>query len=658
MANPVGTIDGFDPLAISLSDSVEQRRLLEEQTKRFIQSILKSYTGFFDVFAELTQNALDALERKSGLPGFTPRLFITIDIDNSKIRVVDNGVGMTELEFRNFLAPAVSFKIEGKQRGHKGVGATFLAYGFSYISVQTKKDDQQIAAVLRQGRQWAEDASGTVPRPKFEATAFSTTELAGESSGTAFEIIVGKSAGERPRDLGWIGATTPEQWFDVLRVKTPIGGIYLDSNRFQFEVTIKVLSGGTSSSSTFNASEYYYPHEISGFKVASIKDISRSLNKIPGDSTTKFSKLASEMKRLDAIYEIWDADEIIADENYFSSALDEEDEQLIRKHRISVYVCFLRSATLWGTFNNEILKLRKGQRIIQGGLQMATDGMVQGELSVIPLTSAIGYQANTHAIVHFHDGNPDMGRKTFQPELKELADKLAVRAVTICRRFLTHLKPDTGVTSSSPKKALYEWKKNQETYRDTNPVSFVLNDRQLALISAPQQEQDVVAMYHELIGIGVIRGLKFLATSSHDTYDSLFFCEYENRDDFVFNKTVRPLGVAEQYAGGHSSEPKVLEYKYDFDSLIDDFDRENKYDDQIDLVVCWKVGEKFKSKFFFNSLLVGDEGTSREIFGSTHQAYRDGSHITVFEVLVLSELLSYLRDPDDEIARQRTRYGD
>ncbi len=652
------SIDGFDPLSITLTDSGEQKRLLEEQTKRFIQSILKSYTGFYDLFAELAQNGIDALERKLETEKFQPRLWLTIDIDNSRIRFVDNGIGMNDSEFRSFLAPAVSFKNQGSSRGHKGVGATFLAYGYSYLSAQTKKGAFEIAAILRQGRQWAEDASGTVVRPTFEGQPFGVPELVNESSGTAFEIIVGKSAGERPKDLGWIGATSPTQWFNVLRVKTPVGGVYLDRAKFRFDVTISVIFNGQKNTENFAASEYLYPHEIEDFKAASINDIASALNKISGDSATKFSQLPAGFKRLDALWEVWDSEALLDEDSPFKQGLDSDDATLIRKHRISVYVCFLRSATLWTTFNSEILKLRKNMRVIQGGLQMASDGMVQGELSVIPLTSAIGYQANTHAIIHFHDGNPDMGRKTFQPELKELADKLAVRSVTICRRYLTHLKPDTGNSAGSPNKALWDWKKSQEQYRDKHPLSFSADGRELALVSEPQQEQDVVALFHELIGLGIIKGLKFLATSSHDTYDSLFLCNYDDRSTYLFNRTTRPLGVSEQFASNHMSEPKVLEYKYNFDSLLEEFDRELKVENHIDLVVCWTSGNRFKSRYYFSPLLVGDEGNGREVFGSTHHVYRDGSTNRVFEVIVLSDLINFLQDPEEELARQKTHYVD
>lgn len=651
-------LDGYDPLSIALSDSQEKSRLLEEQTKRFIQSILKSYTGFYDIFSELTQNAIDALERRLEHENYEPKIWITIDIDNSLVRVVDNGVGMADEEFRSFLAPAVSFKSGWSSRGHKGVGATFLAYGFSYIAVHTRKGATEIAAVLRQGRQWAEDTSSTINRPRFEAKRFSVPELELEPSGTAFEIIVGKSAGERPKDLSWIGATTPEQWFDVLRVKTPVGGIYLDRKELKFSTIIDVVYNGRREKRSFVSSEYYYPHEMPDQKVASINDISKALNRIDGDSTTKFSKLSGEFKRLDAIYEVWTADQVVSEGSPFESALDEEALTLARKHRVSVYVCFLRSAKLWTTFNNDILMLRKGMRVIQGGLQLATDSMVQGDLTVIPLTSAIGYQANSHVVVHFHDGNPDMGRKTFQPELKDLADTLAVRAVNTCKRYLTHLKPDTGNVSTSPKKALYDWKKAQETYRDQNPLSLSHEGRSLSIVSVPQQEQDVIALFHELVGIGCIKGLSFFATSSHETYDSLFVCEYTDRENFAFRKKGNPLGVYEDYTDMNISEPKILEYKYDLDSLIDDFEKEIKFDDGVDLVVCWDAGGKYREKYYLSPLLVGDEGNAREIFGATHQAFRDGSSACVFEVIILKDLIGFLHDREEEEARQKVRYRD
>ncbi len=120
--------------------------------------------------------------------------------------------------------------------------------------------------------------------------------------------------------------------------------------------------------------------------------------------------------------------------------------------------------------------------------------MPQGDLSIIPLTSTIGYQANSHLIVHFTDGNPDLGRKVFQPELKDLADDLSVRAVnvmktvsfSICVRIL-------GQRLLRQIRSCTNGRRLRKKFRDRNPLSLEYNGVRLGLVSTPQQEQDVVA---------------------------------------------------------------------------------------------------------------------------------------------------------------------
>lgn len=657
------SIDGFDPLASSATAETDGlNAVLDEASKRIVHNILKSYTGYFDLFSELLQNALDAVEqkRKTAEASYVPSIWITVDIAASKVRVIDNGIGMNDDQFRYCLRPNVSFKKQADLRGHKGVGATFLAYGFSFISLQSKTTDGELAAVLRQGRQWAEDASGTVPRPKFEAIDFDVPELVHESSGTAVELLVGQASGERPKNLGWIGATSAKQWYDVLRIKTPLGGIYLNGKVEPIDIKLSVISADkVRTDLSINRAEYYYPHEIPNLKTQCLSDISRAAEGIQGDPATKFVKLPADFKRLDCLYEIWDKNDLTSDNSSFLSTLTEEDRVLIEKHGVVVYGSFLRSAKIWNEFNDDELLLRRGTRIIHGGLQLASDHMPQGDLAVIPLTSAIGYQANAHVIVHFTDGNPDMGRKIFQPELKDLAERLSVRAVTTFKKFMQHLRPDSGSQAIIPDLELHEWKRMQEEHRNKSPLSYSKGRANIALVSKPQQEQDVVALFHELIGSGILRGFRIFATSQSDRYDSLFFMEYQKDSDVLFDRSAQRLGVTREYDLPYTTEPKVLEYKYSFDSLVADFDKGEKFPRQISLVVCWTAGKLFRQKFYFQPLLVGDEGMSRTIFGATHQVFTQGTHDQpAFEVIVLEDLLNWLQDPSDEEARQKRDYRD
>ena len=137
LLSPTISIDGFDPLAADDGSSgAAMATVFEEASKRIVHNILKSYTGYFDVFSEVLQNALDAVELKLGREGATsykPKLWIFVDIPNGRVHVIDNGVGLDEQQFKYCLRPSVSFKQQANLRGHKGVGATFLAYGFSFL---------------------------------------------------------------------------------------------------------------------------------------------------------------------------------------------------------------------------------------------------------------------------------------------------------------------------------------------------------------------------------------------------------------------------------------------------------------------------------------------------------------------------------------------
>lgn len=649
-------LDGFDPLG----SPAEIEELPGDPTKPVVVNVLNSYTGFYDLFSELIQNALDATQLKLARDAvYQPKVHIEIDMRSRRVRVVDNGVGMSFDEFKYCLRPNISYKRGARMRGNKGVGATYLAYGFSQIRIQTKKDGKELSAVLVGGRRWAEDHSGSVPRPTFRSEQFNVPELSGESSGTSFEVMLGDGVGERPKDLGWIGARNASQWLSVLRIKTPLGGVYLTTSKFRPEVFIKVVDPeGSITSEHTNNCEYYYPHEITG-KVQSLSDIKSALAKVSGDANTKFARLSSDFKKLDCMYEIWGKDELLDEDGDFTSALDaESDRLLIERHNVVVYAAFLSSAKQWTAFNDLILTLRKGQKIMQGGLQLATDGMTQGDPLVIPLTSAIGYQANSHIIVHFTDGNPDMGRKVFQPELKSLAEKLSVRAVTIFRRFLQHRRPDAGPPTILASKALHDWKRQQEDHADRHPIVLDASLGKLSLVSEPQQEQDVVALFHELLALGVLKGYRIFATSQNETYDSLYSLNYNACGDVRFLNPSRPLGVSDRISDHGETEPKVLEYKFDFDMLIEDFEREVKSPEHINLVVCWSVGSDYKDRFYLKPLLIGDEGGERIHYGATHQAFSESSQDLRFEVLVLKDLLAYLLNPADEEARQKILYQD
>jgi hypothetical protein len=160
---PYIPLPDWDPLTANADEE-----MVIAAKRREILNILKSYTGYYDLFSELIQNALDAVDRraKDEGPDYKPTIWIKIDMLTSAISVTDNGCGMKQEHFTQFLQPNISFKDGAFTRGNKGVGATYLAYGFNYLEVATKWEGKVYSGVLKGGREWLEDNTRTVTRPR------------------------------------------------------------------------------------------------------------------------------------------------------------------------------------------------------------------------------------------------------------------------------------------------------------------------------------------------------------------------------------------------------------------------------------------------------------------------------------------------------------
>jgi hypothetical protein len=411
---PHNMLDAWDPLAPS-DDDVD---MFAAAQKREIRNILKSYTGYYDLFSEMVQNALDAVEKRSSenIVGYTPSISITIDILNNTISITDNGCSMSLAQFKRFLKPNFSFKDGPGTRGSKGVGATYLAFGFNHLEVATKPNPETTyAGILRDGRTWLDDTKGIIPRPTVEPATKTTPALSNLDRGTSITL---KLSGDniRPKSLQYFIAKNAEQWMCLLRAHTPLGGVYLgDVVPPPVKIVVSVRSEkGDETNAVLDSPQYLYPHEVLG-KTADLREFLKDQANRAAKNQD-LAKIPPKFTSLNGIWGEWTGAEILAGTSPLNPAWNEHEKELMQvlDPRIYVFMCY--TTDLWDDYNDNVLKLRKGTRILRGGLQQATKHMPQGNPIPIPLTNNIGFQQITHVIVHFQNAEPDLGRKGFQPE--------------------------------------------------------------------------------------------------------------------------------------------------------------------------------------------------------------------------------------------------
>ncbi|NVO22636.1 ATP-binding protein [Donghicola mangrovi] len=646
----------WDPL--DAAGSVDPN-VLASAKKREIKNILKSYVSNYDPFSELIQNAMDAVEKRfSGSDPSSAHIKVRIDLKENSVEVADNGCGFEEAEFRSFLAPSISFKSGGETRGNKGVGVTYIAYGFNQLIIRTKNSRFSYQGVMRRGREWIEDHSGTVSRPLVEQEKGKSDLFEALDQGTSFKIFF---SGEhvRPSNLRWYQAKTAEQWLYMLLVKTPLGAINLpDCSASEIKFDLEVVDENGSITLIENRNpQYKYPHlEIKASqRLREIKAVQQKAL----DAGKDVSRAIDKFRKSNGIWEAYALADIEAIANFNESELE-----LATRHKMSAYGYFVYSTEVWDQVNDKKAKLRKGLRILRGGLQISSNRMPQGELITIPLTKSIGHQNQCHVVVHYDGAEPDLGRKGFQPELKELAEKVAVRIVRqLSARRDDILKSDSGAQADIDKEIkVHDWLKNMEQHEADHPLvlnneKFFLPTRKISVMSVPQTEQDVIVLFNQLIAGGVIRGLKLLHTSQSAQYDGVFrYAAEDPLDSYAYHEDENPLGVfEEQLTKTYKTPPKVLEYKFCLDGLIREFESGDKHENDVDLAIFWDMGSEYEKEYTVLSYLDEQRTHHRTHHGLTH---RLSSAHSYFDVICLRELFDLLNDPDNAREYQEKKYGD
>lgn len=661
-------MERWNPLElVTMNSNDDYKQLAVNSTKQQIRNILKSYVGYYDPLCELLQNAMDAVDRRKEILNedkYEKRIKIILNLQENSVYVADNGIGFEEKQFKTFLSPNITFKKQGHSRGNKGVGTTYIAYGFNRTEIYTKTAQYEKYAYIDGGREWIDNFLDTVEMPCV-VTIESKDEKFIYDRGSSFKLYFTNEIGNKIKDFTWLGIDTAESWKYVLLTNTPLGYIK-DSDEIHdiFFDLVVVKKNGDYSILEQQVAEYYFPHKF-------LKNNSQDLEKVIEWQKAEVEKgknslnLPQKFQRKLAIYKFFDLDELLK-LVIRSKTFEEQEIKLLKQYKVRVYGCFCNSVDRWKDINEKIIKVRRGSNVITYGLQMATDNMIQGSSLQIPLTSNIGYQKQAQVIVHFNGAEPDLGRKGFQPELRIIAEKVSSTIVSLGLSAWKSLLAADGHYDlrDSKAKSLHDYIKEMEEHEQKNPLKiiseeFFLPTKEISISAIPKSEQDVVVLFNQLIAGGVIRSIELMASSTYEQYDGLYKIRIrEPLENHFYEKGKNPLGIERErpLKPGILTAPECLEYKYTFDSLIQDFDNEDKDVRDIGLVVVWTLGNRWRERFQVISFLLPEYRDRRPYHGLTHEIFDSSTNSRAFFCIVLEELVDYLNDEQQYIQTYKEKY--
>lgn len=392
------SFSNFDPLSITDHHVVDES-VLVKRTKRGIHSILHSYVGWYDPFAELIQNALDSIDKKNSQDeNRTGFLSIIINLYDNSVTVSDNGVGLDKTSFERFLAPHESFK-DVEARGSKGVGATFLAYGFNYIRIDTKTKQFSASGEMEGGRLWLH-SENVASNPQVYSTTAGFPDPAFEHFDTGVSITIRFGKDTKPNDLAWPGLNSARSWHTALSVKTALGSI---TSHSKARINIRYIpKNGDEDVFETTGTRYLAPHEHLGRHKRYdevVNAINKAVEKKGADATWPAS-----IRNLEAVHLDWQSADTIRN----LPKLTDAEKAFIEKHSIRIAASYMYGAGVWESLAKKI-GYRRTAGIYGPGIQLAADNMPQGELIQIPLTRYTGRQNQAAILMHFSDCTVDLG---------------------------------------------------------------------------------------------------------------------------------------------------------------------------------------------------------------------------------------------------------
>lgn len=620
-----------------------------------LRNVLDSYQGTFDFLIEPVQNAVDEVEyrfileelaspEKAGAPvvsaGYEPSIWVIVNAHDNTVSVLDNGLGMDREQMHRLVYPSYTEKRQKSQairrtlRGHKGVGTSFLCYGFNYFRVSTKGREGFLSMELKGGRRWVfSDASN--PEPSASPAKEDLRLFTALSSGTAVTVQLDQST--QPHSIARLGASA-ERWALNLRLHTALGFVDLrNDQRLQSRLKVFLVfidkEGGESTQQV--EPTYLFPHTIPGYDWLDLAKFYRE--------HTESVVVPNKCQDMDGVYRIWEGEDLVHPKNGPLRGLGFD--ELLSKEPV-IYAVFTHSSRLWDTMS-ESLTQDKRIKVFRPGVSVVSSNAIVGRPIAVEPTYGAGNVDRLLLLADLRNARPDLGRKGFDPRLEQQIRKAAenVMAYFVARRK-PFLKPAGVEPGESHRRLdLYLKLKKSEERQAKSPL-----DIGLSLVVEPENEPEVIDMFGELLGLRILLGYRQTGGFHSGTYDLVLRYKVLKEDPRIsYDPKTNPLGLAPNAFGGRYAlerPPFIGEFKVSLDGLVEEMGskEEAKNFDEMDLVVCWSVGSRWKREY--DLLEFGEDVpvSKREFFGATHilsrKGINDGHAISVIALRKVANLIA------------------
>ena len=535
--------------------------LLKPSPKRMktaIRNICDSYSHPWDILAELVQNSVDAIKKWNNINKKLERKhFINIEIDqkNKTIVIEDSGCGIDPKDMPDLLAPNETDKMNDTETiGEKGVGLKFAIFSSNIFEIITKSKNGSYKGKLIGARKWKDsDEYENENVPKIEDEEINKRDISPDKTGT--KIIINDIVCD-DNEIFNMSSVRLEY---LLRTKTAVGYTGRKFNKKEFPIGVKLVFIDNDGKKDVKEIKFEYAWPDEFYKKNDVIDFDDFLSKAGSMSdTAKLNKLRGKCL------------------------------MTIGENRGYKYYCFFVPSR--DTFRDMSKSLgliaeNEEQTIIsfdiKPGIYVSTKGMPTGINLNPPSSGVMGYWENMFVLVENDEIKFDLGRKTVpsrtQGKIKDIA-KTEFGKFTKWKQMIASDRSPENIPVS-----VTTIEKN-EKIRDLESLPSLNFDSIQFLKQPVDQEATVAAIFHELIGAGILKGYRGMREGYKQDYD--FWGKYIINKSFLGENIRKNIKLPDNI-----NTPIVIELKFDASHIIGDVLANVKYLEEIDLIVCWDADE-------------------------------------------------------------------
>lgn len=587
----------------------ELARQEDEQIRSNIRRIISSYRHVWDIYTELLQNSADALIAKfSEESSDLGKIKLIVNTNKQEIRIIDNGIGISESSISKILVTGKSLKREAGngRHGFMGFGFTYVAFQSCFLQISSAHNGLRASRTYKDLFKYVFD-NKEIPNSEEENNGIEAIVTDDENQ-TEILVRFPTETGDEAVDISISAAfqiaKNPQRFAAMLRTKTIVGSLdplFGEKPPFTFELEIDDV-----------------PLEVPvGY--LSIREVVKSVV----GAETQFHEMSHFMKMEAALATLPQQQKDQALKSLLIQELIENASIGARAPIVARALLIATSKFHLNTFNERLDQNDPTDGFsIEHGLWLSINGMPTGicldafdeHSNMLPYTVLIDILSGEVK------QELDAGRKGISQYRAGQIRNFAKNCLRD-RGFFTHRRYVVGAADSRISNPLYDPKSELKTLLNSKQYLNVPLSQQYF---PPREEQEVISLFVELCARLYLRGYQQKVLSGFQVYDGLYNYSLEKKEG-LFDGKSNKLGIFESIfdsVGAPLTKEIFIEFKLDIYGLYRDLGRNKKSLADIDILICWDVDFDVAKQRLLQEKgdVLGLVDKTRNVFhGVTHQ---------------------------------------